>query len=206
MRLIETVGNCVSFAQYRETCNNHNLSIPKTLKHNRSVHISIIDILFCLSKNFCFFVKHFGKESVILKMKKSVSISLTFLLIFALFHFYVATHYCGGTIAATRISLSGKLASCGMEKDEDNSPLPGINLVNHCCDNQIAYFGITNKYYPTFSYVPEVYRGHFKVLSIPAGINIQSALLTNSIFTNVSPPGESVSNNVDLSDICVYRI
>lgn len=139
-------------------------------------------------------------------MKKSVSISLTFLLIITLFHFSVATHYCGGTIAATRISLSGKLASCGMEKDEDNSPLTGTYFVNHCCNNQIAYFGITNNYQPAFSYVPEVYRDHFKVLSISGGINLQSAFLTKSICTNVSPPGESASNNVDLSDICVYRI
>jgi hypothetical protein len=168
--------------------------------------ISVFDILFCLSKNIRFFVKHFEKETVILGMKKSVSISFAFLLIITLFHFSVATHYCGGTIAATRISFSGKLASCGMEKDEEKTPLSGTYFVTHCCENHIAYFGVSSNYHPTFSYVPELYRDHFKILSIPVHQTLQSAVLINSISTNVSPPGESASNDVDLSDICVYRI
>jgi hypothetical protein len=139
-------------------------------------------------------------------MKKFISISLTSLLLATLFHFSVATHYCGGTIAATKISLSGKLASCGMEKDEDKTPLSGTYFVSHCCDNHIAYFGVTNNYHPTFSFVPEVYREHFNILSIPEGLTLQSALIINSISSNVSPPGTSASTFVDLSDICVYRI
>ena len=168
--------------------------------------MSIISVLFCLSNNFRFFVKHFEKEAVIQRMKKFISISLTFLLITALFHFSIATHYCGGTIAATKISLSGKLASCGMAKDEDNTPLSGTNIVSHCCDNYIAYYGVTNNYHPTFTYVPEVYRDHFKILILPEDLALQSAALINPICTNVNPPGESASNHVDLSDICVYRI
>jgi hypothetical protein len=158
------------------------------------------------SDNIRFFVKHFGKEFVIQAMKKFISISLTSLLLATLFHFSVATHYCGGTIAATKISLSGKLASCGMAKDEDNNPLSGTFFVSHCCDNHIVYLGVSSNYHPTFSYVPEVYRDHFKILNIPEGLALQSAALINQICTNVSPPGESASNHVDLSDICVYRI
>ena len=158
------------------------------------------------SNSFRFFVKHFEKESVILWMKKFISISLTFLLLTALFHFSIATHYCGGTIAATKISLSGKLASCGMANDEDNTPLSGTNFVSHCCDNHLTYFGVTNNYHPTFTYVPEVYHDHFKILNIPEGLALQSEALVNPIRTNVNPPGESASNHVDLSDICIYRI
>jgi len=168
--------------------------------------MSIICTLFCQSNNIRFFVKHFEKESVIQEMKKFISISLTFLLLAALFHFSIATHYCGGTIAATKISLSGKLASCGMENDKYRTPLPGMYFVSHCCENHIAYCGVTNNYHPTFSYVPEVYRDHFKILNISEGLTLQPAALINPICTNVSPPGESVSNQVDLSDICVFRI
>ena len=158
------------------------------------------------SNSFRFFVKHFEKESVIQGMKKFISISLTFLLLIALFHFSIATHYCGGTIAATKISLSGKLASCGMAKDEDNTPLSGTNFVSHCCENHLTYCNVTNNYQPIFSYVPEVYRDHFRILSIPEGFSLQSAALINPICVNVSPPGESASNHVELSDICVFRI
>jgi hypothetical protein len=162
--------------------------------------------IFYLLKNLHSFVKQIGREFVIQKMKKVISISLTSLLLATLFHFSIATHYCGGTIAATKISLSGKLASCGMEKDEDNNPLSGTFFVSHCCDNHIAYYGVSSNYHPTFSYVPEVYRDHFKILNIPEGRTLQSAVLINSICTNISPPGESASTNVDLADICVYRI
>jgi hypothetical protein len=139
-------------------------------------------------------------------MKKLISISLTFLFLTALFHFSVATHYCGGTIAATKISLTGKLASCGMENDKDLTPLPGIYFVSHCCENHLAFCGVTNNYHPTFSYVPGVFRDHFTVLNLPEGNSVLSASLINPICTNVSPPGETVSNHVDLSCICVYRI
>ncbi len=158
------------------------------------------------SNNFRFFVKHFEKEAVIQRMKKFISISLTFLLLTALFHFSIATHYCGGTIAATKISLSGKLASCGMAKDEDNTPLSGTNFVSHCCDNHLTYCGVTNNYHPTFTYVPEVHRDHFNILNITEGLAFQSAALINPICSNVGPPGAFASSNVDLSDICVYRI
>jgi hypothetical protein len=157
-------------------------------------------------KNIHSFAKQIGKESVIQKMKKFISISLTSLLLATLFHFSVATHYCGGTIAATKISFSGKLASCGMEKDEDNNPLSGTFFVSHCCDNHIAYLGVSSNYHPTFSYVPEVYRNHFKILNIPEGLILQPAALINPICTNVSPPGESAYNQVNLADICFYRI
>ena len=163
-------------------------------------------MVFCLSNKIRFFAKHFEKESVIQGMKKFISISLTFLLFTAIFHFSIATHYCGETIAATKISLSGKLASCGMENDEDNTPLSGTYFVSHCCENHLTFCSVTSNYQPTFSYVPEVYRDHFKILSLPEGSTLQSAVLENPICTNISPPGESASNHVDLCIICVYRI
>jgi hypothetical protein len=158
------------------------------------------------SNSFRFFVEHFGKDSVILAMKKIISISLTFLFVTALFHFSIATHYCGGTIAATKISLTGKLASCGMERDTDNTPVSGTYFVSHCCENHLTFCGVTNNYQPSFSYVPEVYRDHFTAFGTPESTPVQSEMSIKPICTNVNPPGESVSNCVDLSDICVYRI
>jgi hypothetical protein len=145
-------------------------------------------------------------ESVIQRMKKIISIFLTFLMLGALFHFSIATHYCGGTIAATKISLSGKLASCGMESDENTTPLPGSNYVSHCCENSLTFCGVGNNYSPTFSYIPEVYRDQIRIICIPVHITLNSPTLIKPISTNASPPGILSSNTVDLSDICVYRI
>jgi len=46
----------------------------------------------------------------------------------AILHLSVATHYCGGKIVASQISLSGKLASCGMEDDKSDSPIGWFNF------------------------------------------------------------------------------
>jgi hypothetical protein len=139
-------------------------------------------------------------------MKKLISISLTCLMLAAMLHLSVATHFCGGKIAASKISLSGKLASCGMEDDEKDLPQTGSNLTKHCCDNVLVYYGINSIYFPTFSSFPESYQLHFQVFNPLIGSNLHSFASLETIYTSVSPPDISVSNNVDLSDICVFRI
>jgi hypothetical protein len=139
-------------------------------------------------------------------MKKVISISLTFLMLTAMLHLSVATHYCGGKIATSKISLTGKLATCGMNYDEKNIPQTGSYYTTHCCDNVMASYGINSIYFPSFSSFPESYQVHYQNLSVPCGYNFQSLKSVNSIYTSVSPPDESLSCSVDLSDICIFRI
>lgn len=139
-------------------------------------------------------------------MKKVISISLTLLMLIALFHFSVATHYCMGKIAASKISLSGELATCGMENDENELPQTGTHLGLDCCDNVLVFCGINSNYFPSFSFVPESYNNNFQVFSLPAGLTICSITSFTAINTSVNPPGVSASNSVDLSAICVFRI
>jgi hypothetical protein len=139
-------------------------------------------------------------------MKKALSISLSILMLSAILHFSVATHYCGGKIAASVISFTGKEASCGMETGEmDNFPA-ATSLRRHCCDNVLVVYGITANYFPSFSYVTESYQNYFQALSLPASYVVQSLPVFKSIYTNVSPPYAFLSTNVDLSNICVFRI
>ena len=168
--------------------------------------ISIFDILFCLSNNIRFFVKHFEKESVIQEMKKVISISLTFLMLTAMLHLSVATHFCGGKIAASKISLTGKLATCGMNDNEKNLPPSGSHYTSYCCENVLATYGINNIYFPSFSSFHESSQMHYQVLSVSNNHNIQSLKSVNSIYTSVSPPDILFSSSVDLSDICIFRI
>jgi hypothetical protein len=152
------------------------------------------------------FVKQFEMESVIHRMKKVISISFTILVLTAMFHFSVATHYCAENIAATKISLSGKLASCGMEDGDKDLPHTGLHFGSHCCDNVIVFYGIYSNYFPSFSSVPESYQNHFQVFSIPADLTLHSLISEKSTYTSPSPPDEFMSNSVDLSNICVFRI
>jgi hypothetical protein len=139
-------------------------------------------------------------------MKKVLSISLSLLILVAMLHISVAMHYCEGKVVAATVSLSGKLASCGMVCQEEKLPLQGTNFTNHCCDNTLTYCGTSSNYSPTYSFVPQSYQYSFQVLAIPVDLSARSQTDFYSVYSDVSPPGALMSTNVDLSDICVFRI
>ena len=139
-------------------------------------------------------------------MKKVFSISLSLLMIVAMLHISVATHYCEGKEVATIVSLSGKLASCGMHCSEEEMPLEGTYFTNHCCEDTITYSGISSNYSPTYSFVPESYQHNFQVLAIPVELSAKSQVDINPIYVSENPPGVLMSTAVDLSNICVFRI
>ncbi len=139
-------------------------------------------------------------------MKKIFSISLSLLMVVAMLHISVAIHYCGGKEVATTVSLSGRLASCGMTCSKEEIPLQGTNFSRHCCDDIVTVCGISSNYSPTYSYVPESYQYNFQVLAISAVLPAISQVDIYPLYTNVSPPGALMSTNVDLSGICVFRI
>jgi hypothetical protein len=139
-------------------------------------------------------------------MKKGISISLSLLMLIAILHISVATHYCGGKEVASKISFAGKLADCGMEGSEKQLPPQGSNISRHCCDNIITFCGINNNYFPTSSFVPELYQYNILIWSIPAEFPTKSRADDKQLYSNVSPPGASMSTSVNLSNICVFRI
>lgn len=139
-------------------------------------------------------------------MKKVISISFTILIVIAMLHLSVAVHYCGEKFVASKVSLSGKLATCGMENCDNESTSEGNNLRSDCCNDMITYFGIDNNYDPSFSIVPEFYQYTSQVFIIPVSLSAISVYSLKSLYTNVNPPGILESTNVDLSDICVFRI
>ncbi len=123
-----------------------------------------------------------------------------------MFHISVATHYCGGQIAASKVTLTGKLASCGMEGPEKELPFPGESFSKHCCDDVITICETDSNYMPSFSFVPESYQNDFQILSALTVLSNNSFTGLDSFYTNVSPPGALMSTDVDLSGICVFRI
>jgi hypothetical protein len=139
-------------------------------------------------------------------VKKGISISLSLLMLTALLHISVATHYCGGREVASKVSLSAKLADCGMEVEGKQLPLSGTNFSNHCCDNIVTFYGIDNNYSPTYSFVTEAFQNNFQVLAVPAELLAKSQTDINPLYSYVSPPGACSSTCVDLSAICVFRI
>ena len=139
-------------------------------------------------------------------MKKVFTILLSILFMAAVVHISVAKHYCGGKEVAATVSLSGKLASCGMNCSEEGMPLQGTSLTKHCCEDVVTVCGIDNSYTPSFSFISGSYKYNFQVLALSAILQVRSQADIYPIFTSVSPPGALTSTNVDLTSICVFRI
>jgi hypothetical protein len=139
-------------------------------------------------------------------MKKGISISLSLLMLAAILHLSVATHYCGGKEVAAKISLTGKLADCGMERTAEKTHQGGTCFTRHCCDNSLVSCNIDSYYTPAFSAIPDFFQYNFQLLAIPTDICVNSHADLIPFYTNVSPPWIMKSTDVDLSDICVFRI
>lgn len=139
-------------------------------------------------------------------MKKVFSIAMVVPVLTAMLHLTVATHYCGGEVAASKISLSGKLASCGMERAEERCPMQGNQIKSHCCDDVVSVYSIDNSYAPSYSVLPENSKDDIQIFAIPAFLATSSYAFFTFLNSDVSPPGVLMSTDVDLSDICVLRI
>lgn len=139
-------------------------------------------------------------------MKKGISISLVVLMLAVMLHITVATHYCGGRVAASKVSISGKMASCGMVGEIIDHPLAGAHLNPLCCVDIVVNYAIDNNYSPSYSFVPELFNYNSRIFIFSKGLPVHSSEGLITYYSNVSPPGRLMSTNVDLSDICVFRI
>ncbi len=111
-------------------------------------------------------LQQFKRFTVFQIMKKGISISLVLLIITAILNFSVASHYCCGKLAASKVSFSGKLADCGMEGTEKQVPPPGTYYSNHCCEDVVTFLGISSNYTPSFSFIPDPFKYNFQVICI----------------------------------------
>jgi hypothetical protein len=139
-------------------------------------------------------------------MKKFFAIAIASLVLLSGMHFTVATHYCGGKIAATRVSVLGKMASCGMVHDEKSGTSPKCSFSSNCCENKISVYSTDNNYTPSAF--------HFKVITqyslhdyyLPRGFSFYTDFSSLGKLTAISPPDKFLANTVSISEICVFRI
>ncbi len=117
----------------------------------------------------------------------------------------VDRHYCGGHLADTKVSFSGKPASCGMETEE-TIPSGLLSFESKCCEDQIISYNIAGKFVAEQN----------KSMNPPSWEKIQfspgSREVLNPVYspdysgTPSMPPGDIPFTNVSLSSICVLRI
>ncbi len=139
-------------------------------------------------------------------MKKTVSIFFTLVILLAGTHLTVATHFCGGHLAASKISLSGKLASCGMEGSKNSCPISGKTLNRHCCEDKATTAGTVNIFTDPVSLVKFSEDNNPKISYLTIASLFHSETIYKPLFTSVNPPGYYRAEKVLPEVICVFRI
>ena len=138
-------------------------------------------------------------------MKTLISIPLLILILFTGISVRFSSHYCGGYIVATKISLTGEMATCGMESGNEINTIQQI-LKNHCCDNIASAYSISNNYFASSFNIEEPGQVLSNFIPGTSGyICIDETFITPS-FNEIKPPGNYTPNSVDRPVLCIFRI
>ncbi|HAN00220.1 MAG TPA: hypothetical protein DCQ26_16625 [Marinilabiliales bacterium] len=138
-------------------------------------------------------------------MKKLLSISFAFLILLSGMHFSIAVHICSGEIAASKWSITGQKATCGMESPEESCPMhTGID--SNCCHDKIACFVVDTNYSPTSFQDIDVNKKVSRTFDLPVTLVANSIKLSVTSYLNIRPPDKAFANEVFLSKICILRI
>jgi hypothetical protein len=122
------------------------------------------------------------------KMKKALAIPLILMILFSGITVKFSVHLCSGNIVATKFSLKGDIASCGME-----SPGPsrsGVDLFRtHCCDNLIASFQLKTNYVASSALSIETISFSDNFSFVPYIIPDTPEFCIRQTSSNTGPPG-----------------
>jgi hypothetical protein len=139
-----------------------------------------------------------------LKMKKVLTILIATVLLASGMHVTIDHHYCCGMLADIKISVTGKMASCGMEQSELSCPFHPV-IDKKCCEDLVSCFSITSNYYPEY----------FRLVNPTSERNVIPAHKDNwisgisynpELINCVFPPGDTFNSRLTQSGICVFRI
>lgn len=136
-------------------------------------------------------------------MKKVLTILFMVILLASGMQVIIDRHYCGGKLADVKISVTGKLTSCGMEKSESNCPVnPSID--KKCCEDQIFLYSLNSNYLPAYFRL-----SHPSISRIITPVFIDCNIAGNTYGTELSnwvlPPGYKLKFALTQSEICVFR-
>jgi hypothetical protein len=138
-------------------------------------------------------------------MKTIISIPLIILILFSGISVKFATHYCGGSVAATKVSLTGELATCGMESTTDNNTQHDT-FNKHCCDDITSAYSICNNYIPSYHFVKEPGQQVISMIGVPADYLSNQETIINTSNNDIRPPGTNYPNSVTRQALCIFRI
>ncbi|MDR3652774.1 MAG: hypothetical protein P4L34_07375 [Paludibacter sp.] len=139
-------------------------------------------------------------------MKKLLSILFAGLILLSGMHLSLASHYCGGELAAVKWSLDDAKASCGMQM----ATIPTSNGKSFnapsCCKDEMAFYAVDNNYNPSALQINAPVNQLLQVFYIPEAIGLHFFNTNSSVNATIQPPGKFIASAVSLPDICVFRI
>jgi hypothetical protein len=138
-------------------------------------------------------------------MKTIFSIPLILLILFTGTSVKFATHYCQGSVAATKVSLTGEPATCGMESQSGNTPFQN-SFSKHCCDDIISAYSICNNYFSSSQIFNSTWQKVICIIDIPIDCICNQVIINLTSNKIIKPPGNYSTCSVDQSDLCVFRI
>ena len=137
-------------------------------------------------------------------MRKILGILFCALLLVPAIKLSLDRHYCGGELADVKVSISGKLATCGMV-NEDQPPVGMPVFKGHCCEDHLTILNLDYRYYPETPY----YNNLKPARDIPAEEFPHMYSLRNSVTETNSgfiPPGRHFTPGPEQAVICLFRI
>jgi hypothetical protein len=139
-------------------------------------------------------------------MKQIFSILFSLLVFLSGMNISLATHYCRGEIAATKVSLSGEKASCGMEKFSFHYPAKGIQIKSNCCKDEISVYATDNNYISSGFHFMKPIKNVLQIFLMPVKHSLARFDNPLSAIANTGPPGHLFTAAMSQSGICVFRI
>lgn len=139
-------------------------------------------------------------------MKRIISIPLMILILFSGIRVNIASHYCGGNFASSKVSLNGELASCGMEH-QSGTKSPFDQISRHCCEDVIHAVKLNSNYVHS-SCLHLSDQGQEIIHLFTTGDRL---ILNKKIFGSVAsgtkrPPGRYNPVSVEQQVICIFQI
>jgi len=138
-------------------------------------------------------------------MKKVLSIVFAMLILVSGMHLSVATHFCGGEIAAVKWSVTGEKGTCGMEKPQTKCPIHDV-FTSNCCQDEVSICTVDTNYSPSTFQFKKAAAHLLQVFSIPVSFSLNSFTPTSTLYTSISPRDKLQISAVNLEHICVFRI
>lgn len=139
-------------------------------------------------------------------MRKGFSIVFAFIMMLSGARVTIATHFCGGHIAAKTVSLTGKLASCGMENGEGLCSSTESSIKSHCCEDHIRCLCLPDNFTPGENAGADFFPDVTLISFLPVVQVHFSSENSSCNFTDTGPPGPFSPTSVKLMSICTFRI